>query len=362
MPQDSNRPDEPIDRTIRILSIDGGGIRGILPARLLQEIETRTAKPAADLFHMIAGTSTGGILACGLLAGLPARQLGDLYANHGGEIFAHSFWRTVVTVRNLDGPKYQPDALEKKLQGTLGDTWLSETKGAELLVPSYCIHLPKPIPLDGNRVQSTRLPYLFKSWKARGTALNDGDHPPELDFMLRDIARATSAAPTYFPPAGIKNKAGDTYWMVDGGVFANNPAMCALTSARKIFPSARRYLLVSLGTGSLEREISSDEAGGWGEIGWLHPILSILMDGSADTVCYEVDEMLGEEDHKRFEVSLGSDPNDPVAVHEEFDDATPDNIRRLEALAGKQIGDAKEKLDALCAELMQPKWDTKPVG
>lgn len=252
------------------------------------------------------------------------------------------------------GPKYAAETLEDKLHNTLGDTWLSETKGAELLVPSYCITLPKPVELDGGRVQSNRTPFLFKSWKARGILLDAGEVKETYDFKLRDIARATSAAPTYFCPAKIENRSGDSYWMVDGGVFANNPAMCALASARRIFPDAKRFLVVALGTGCLERTIDGSQAAGWGEIGWLHPVLSILMDGNADTVCYELDQ-LPDTDHRRFQISLGTDPGDEYAVHEDFDDATPDNIQRLVKLAEKLIKDEDAKLHRLCDELKQPK-------
>ena len=79
----------------RILSIDGGGIRGILPARVLQYIEEKLNKPASEIFHLIAGTSTGGIIGCGLLVGKKAKDLGDLYAGRGSDIFAHSLWHTI---------------------------------------------------------------------------------------------------------------------------------------------------------------------------------------------------------------------------------------------------------------------------
>ena len=89
------------NQPFRILAIDGGGIRGILPARLLQEIERQKGKPIREMFDLIAGTSTGGILGCGLFKGMPAKALGDLYAQRGGEIFAHSLWRTVKTVGGI---------------------------------------------------------------------------------------------------------------------------------------------------------------------------------------------------------------------------------------------------------------------
>ena len=127
---------------IRILSIDGGGIRGIIPARILQLIEEATGKPARELFHMIAGTSTGGIIGCGLTNGKTARQMADLYAAQGGDIFHRSLWERVTTVDGLSNPDYDPQPLEPVLYRELGDTWLSQTTGAELLVPSYAIQLP----------------------------------------------------------------------------------------------------------------------------------------------------------------------------------------------------------------------------
>lgn len=348
-------------QTIRILALDGGGIRGILSARLLQEIEQRTGKPAAQLFHLIAGTSIGGITACGLLKGVSAKALGDLYAAKGGEIFSQSLWRTVTTLDNLAGPKYAPTALETVLKQELGETWLSETRGAELLVASYCIRLPKPVPLDSGTVRTTRMPYLFKTWKARGTFLDQGDEAQALDFRLREIARATSAAPTYFPPAMITNNKGETYAMVDGGVFANNPAMCALASARRLYGDrAARFLLVSLGTGSLERSIDPEQAEKWGEVSWLHPILNILMDGNADTVGYEADQELGD-DHVRFDISTGTDPNADTAVNEDFDCATKDNIARIELLAKRLIDRSQDKLNRVCAALSEPKWAPSPA-
>lgn len=351
-----------MDNTVRILSIDGGGIRGILPARVLQYIEINTGKSAAEHFHIIAGTSTGGIIGCGLLAGKTAKELGDLYAERGGEIFAHSLWHTVRTIDNLGGPKYEPEALEGILRQELGNTWLSETRGTELLVPSYVIELPRPEETDG--VQTTRKPFLFKTWKARGTSIDPADVPAALDFRLRDIARATSAAPTYFPPAHIQNRNGDWYGAVDGGVFANNPAMCALTAAYKIYPDLedRPILLVSLGTGTYERPIPYKEAVGWGELRWLHPVLSILMDGNADTVCYEVDEMIGREQHFRIDTSTGTDPSLLYTVNEDFDCATADNIARLNQLALHLIETQQAKLDRVIELLQEPKADVPLRG
>jgi len=345
---------------IRILSIDGGGIRGILPARVLQNIEQKTGKPARELFHLIAGTSTGGIIACGLLAGKSAKALGDLYAARGGDIFSHSLWHTIETADNLGGPKYPPATLEAILQEQLGDTWLGDTAGVELLVPSYVIELPRPEDADG--FSTTRRPFLFKSWKARGTFLDPGDRKPDLDFRLRDIARATSAAPTYFPPARIQNRSGDAFAAIDGGVFANNPAMCAWTAAYRLYPEIRQRgaIVLSLGTGSLERAIPYSEAKGWGELRWLHPVLSVLFDGNSDTVCYELDQLLGPDRHFRIETTTGTDPKLPYTVNEDFDCATTDNISRLETLSQYLIEARRDRLDRVIGLLQLPKWQPPP--
>jgi Patatin-like phospholipase len=116
------------------------------------------------------------------------------------------------------------------------------------MVPSYAIQLPFEIPGDGLGLLVPWAPYFFKTWKAKGTSIEAGDKPAELDFRLRDVARATSAAPTYFPPALIQNRVGQSFGMIDGGVFPNNPAMCTLVSAYKLFPQANGFMLVSLGT------------------------------------------------------------------------------------------------------------------
>jgi hypothetical protein len=228
------------------------------------------------------------------------------------EIFHRSLWDKVTTIDGLSNPDYDPSPLELILGEELGDTWLSESHGAELMVPSYAIQLPFEQPGDGLGLLIPRAPYFFKTWKAKGTKLDQGDNRDELDFRLKDIARATSAAPTYFPPALIQNRAGQSFGMIDGGVFANNPAMCALVSAYKLFPQIKKFMLVSLGTGSLERPIPYAEAKNWGLVHWARPILNVLFDGNSDTTSYEVDQILGAS-HYRFDISLGMNPKqDPT--------------------------------------------------
>jgi hypothetical protein len=309
--------EEPLaEKLVRILSIDGGGIRGIIPARILEVIEERMGKQCSHLFHLIAGTSTGGIIACGLGIGKTAKDMADLYSKEGATIFHRSLWDKVTTIEGLSNPDYDSSPLEAILAKQLGGSMLSDVRDTHLLIPSYAIQLPYDQPGVGVGVMSPRAPYFFKSWRAWDSRIDADGDPKKWNFFLRDVARATSAAPTYFRPALITNEAGDKYGMIDGGVFANNPALSALVSAYKMFPDAEQYMVISLGTGALERPIPYDQAANWGLVHWARPILNVLFDGNADTICYDITQVLGK-GHYRFDIALGQNAKqDPNAVNE----------------------------------------------
>jgi uncharacterized protein len=235
---------------MNILSIDGGGIRGIIPGQVLVALEKRLQKKyndpnkrIADVFDMIAGTSTGGILTCLYLCpGLPpndkrprftANQAVNLYLQNGDNIFDVSLFRKIETVEGLAGPKYAPDTLEGILKNYLGDLKLSQFL-KPCLITSYDI---------------TRRQAKF---------FNQADFAvqgPAKDFLARDVARATSAAPTYFAPANIQALDLQVYPLVDGGVFANNPTMCACVEAFGYDPNLKvtDLKVLSLGTGDTEQ-------------------------------------------------------------------------------------------------------------
>ncbi|GBE11097.1 patatin-like phospholipase [bacterium BMS3Bbin12] len=321
--------------TVRILSIDGGGIRGLIPAVLLEWLEARIGRPISETFHLIAGTSTGGILAAGLCAprgGGPRFSAADLvgfYRDDGPEIFHSGLWHGVASLGGTVDERYPADALERVLQRRFGDLSLSQAR-TELLITSYDLE--------------RRNPHFFKSWKARGERLRGQESAAQREFRLRDVARATSAAPTYFEPAWVRNAAGERFALVDGGVFANNPAMCAVASARALYPKAGRYLIVSLGTGQAQRPIPYDQARDWGLIGWARPILSVIFDGVSDTVDYQLIQQFPRGYH-RFQTDLSAGVND------DMDDADPDNLRRLQAKAEDLIQTRREDLRRLVRQL-----------
>jgi uncharacterized protein len=307
---------------------------------------------AQDAFHIIAGTSTGGIIACGLAKPNPISLQGiiDLYVEHGSEIFKKGL---IDVAHYAYGPRYKPTALENYLASEFGSTYLSEVKDVELLVPSYAIGLPKEKP-PGN----TCAPMFFRSWQARGLLLGEGAKSDEYDFKLGSIARATSAAPTYFPPATIVNKAGQSFTMIDGGVFANNPTICAMVEAYHLYHSTN-FMVVSIGTGSEPTRINVSAAMNWGDVSWAMPMMSIFQDGSSQTVSVETAELLGD-DHWRLDVSLTTNTPEGDTVNASMDDVSPANIKALVDKAKQLIDAQHDRIADLAKVLAEPKTNVQP--
>jgi len=311
-----------------ILSIDGGGIRGVIPALVLAEIERRTKARIADLFDLIAGTSTGGILAVGLTVpdagGRPkytAEQMVELYTEHGAEIFRKQWWRQALAW--VYGPVYSPRPLEKLLHRYAGESRLSEAVTG-LLVTSWELR--------------TRTAWFFRRSQAR--AQPNADHP------MRLIARATSAAPTYFPPLRMLDPVDHKELaLVDGGVFANNPGVAAWVDAHEGFVRGQEVLILSLGTGSADDPITYRQGRIWGKLRWAQPVIGVVLDGASDTVEHELGQLLRPEQYFRFQTDI-PEPN------RQMDDASPANLARLKEIAGRMIEQRSADLDTVCARLV----------
>lgn len=195
----------PATDNFRILSIDGGGIRGILPAAILSELEQSwlQGRSVGQYFDLIAGTSTGGIIALGLASGLTATEILSIYMDKGRDIFPpHGrILKTWKGIKQIVGPKSDVSALYSVIDETFKEEQFWQTKN-RLCIPS----------MDGTFgevfiYKTPHHPDYRKDWKEKKGV----------------IAKATSAAPTYFP--ALKNAG---YTMIDGGVWANNPIMLAL--------------------------------------------------------------------------------------------------------------------------------------
>jgi hypothetical protein len=322
-------------KPVRILSIDGGGIRGVAPALVLAQIESITRKPIAELFDLIAGTSTGGILALGLVKpggdGRPEHSAADLvslYEQEGRRIFHRSVLWRALSLDNMAGQKYEAGGIQSVLEKYFGGTRLREAL-TEVIITSY--------------ETERRIPFFFKSRNARS---KEG-----YDFPMTEVARATSAAPTYFEP--IKLPSGtpnDYYSLIDGGVFANNPAMCAYVEARATHPERPEFRLVSLGSGELRRPLVYGRIRRWGLARWTQPILDVALGGVASTVDYQLRQLLppssdGVRRYWRFQVRLDED-------HDKTDDAGWDNLRALRLLTESMIHERLDDLKLLCETLV----------
>ena len=312
----------------KILSIDGGGIRGVIPAMVLNHIEKETGRPIAELFDVIAGTSTGGIIALGLTCpgddGGPrysAAEVVALYEDCGERIFPHAVFGRL---RQLTEEKYDASGLEGVMREKLGDARLSEAR-TDVIVTAYDIQRRKPV--------------FFRSERAKAS-------PEDHDFPMRDVARATAAAPTYFEPVQLPQPApGPDLTLVDGGVFANNPGMCAFVDAHAAKGRTRGTLVVSLGTGILTRPIPIEKARSWGLLGWARPILDVVFDGVSDTVDYQLSQILGDRYH-RLQTKLDK-------ANDDMDDASASNIENLKLEGDELIDDQRRELDAICAKLVR---------
>ncbi|MDV6248475.1 patatin-like phospholipase family protein [Wolbachia endosymbiont of Zaprionus taronus] len=301
-----------------ILSVDGGGIRGIIPAIILAEIEKRARKPISQIFDLMAGTSTGGIVVAGLCKkdqqGNPqysANDLVELYQKYGSYIFKSSFFRRSI-LSWFNCAQYPHKNIESILEKYFGDDTLQNTLN-NVLLTSYDIQ--------------NNCPFFFKSWKE------------DRNFIkLRDVLRAATAAPTYFAPKYLKINQKEMV-LVDGGVFANNPAACTYASGKRLFPNDD-ILLLSIGTGRTDRSIEYANSKRFGKIGWIKPLLNVMFASSLDAVNYQLDQVIADK-YIRIQSQL-------KIASPEMDNITSKNIKSLQEEANAMIEGNQKVVDKFC--------------
>ncbi|XP_059453509.1 patatin-like protein 2 [Corylus avellana] len=289
---------------ITVLSIDGGGIRGIIPGIILGFLESELQKldgeeaRIADYFDVIAGTSTGGLITTMITAPnensrplYAAKDIKAFYFENGPKIFPQKgcpFAVAAKMIKSIYGPKYDGKYLHSLLKEKLGSTRLHQTL-TKVVIPTF----------DIKQLQPT----VFSSYQVK--------KHPHLNALLSDICIGTSAAPTYFPAHyfDTKDSAGKVrnFHLIDGGVAANNPTLVAIGEVTKEInhgsPDFRsiksadygRFLVLSLGTGStkVEGKYSAMEAARWGIFGWLTsehstPLVDAFTQASADMVDFHI--------------------------------------------------------------------------
>lgn len=273
----------PDDAKFRILSIDGGGIKGIFPAAVLTHLEENCldGQPIGDYFDLIAGTSTGGIIALGLGAGLSARSLLDLYVNKGNRVFPPEQRQKARRLfRRLFRNRYDRTPLDELIRETLGDKTLRESR--------YRLLMPATEAEHGD-------PAVYKTPHHPGYFL-DGDKP------MAEVAAATSAAPTYLEPV-----VQDGYTLLDGGIWANNPTMMALVEALTCFAVRREQIaILSLGCGQDGFRINSKQASGAGQFQW-REIIYVAMHYQSLTAVNQAGLLIGRDRVTRLDRPEGAE-------------------------------------------------------
>jgi hypothetical protein len=257
----------------RILSLDGGGMRGLMTVLLLERLQ----EAAPDLLQradLLAGTSSGGLIALAVAAGLPLGRIREVFESEGPTIFADSPLDDFADLDRLLGADYSAKGLAGVLRGLLGETTLGEL-AKRVLIPAF--------DLDSGTARNGQP----RRWKAKIMHNFPGS---DSDGEVRTwcAGMRTSAAPIYFPSAG---------GFIDGGVIAANPAVCAIaqTQDRRSFPEPPglgEISLLSLGTGELPRFIPG-ERHDWGALQWGRPLVDIVMSGSVEVASYQCRGLLG---------------------------------------------------------------------
>jgi len=297
-----------------ILSLDGGGIRGAATTQFLfnveQQLQTR-GRTLRDCVDFYAGTSTGSIIALALATtDMSIADINELYnVETGQKIFTKN--RGWLEIDGINAPKYEgkdkTQVLQEKFkQATLGNV----PAGKHVLAVSYAIE--------------QRSPMIIKSTNAACRTL-----------LASEVADASSAAPTYFPTKELTvPPSQDEEWLIDGGVIANNPAMCAIAEARRCWQqqSLSDLRMLSIGTGFMTRKINGPDSQGWGATQWMMKgkILDILSDERV--VAYQGITLMDRGSYIRVNADLIKQPGLPTPPDDAMDDVSKKNIKRLRAL------------------------------
>jgi uncharacterized protein len=305
----------------RILSLDGGGIKGVFTAAVLASFEADTKLKIIDHFDLVAGTSTGGILAIGLALGLSAEELLNFYRERGPRIFPATslIERTAGTLRQIfKGPKISQETLRQELAEILHNRKLGEAR-CRLVIPSY-------------DAMSGRI-YVFKT-----------AHDPRLRYDVEapavDVALATSAAPTYFAAAPFQTHRDGSY--VDGGVWANCPALVGLVEASAILKQPLSDIdILSIGTTSAPFSISKNKNAS--ALKWNLGLVNLMFEAQMEAALAQASLLVDKRLHR---VNFVANPSEFS-----LDNASPDAIKKLSNV-GWQTARKREHAEVVRARFL----------
>lgn len=334
-------------RVFTVLCIDGGGVRGLIPARILQEIEEKTGKPICELFDMIGGPSTGSIVAAGLSIPDPedpkkpkysALEMKNFYYKHSPKIFPPVKFKNLKQLSS--GALYDSKPLDDALLTAFGDAKLKDSL-TNIIVPATDIKNCRSVWITHIKGQKDLSP---EGWSS---------------MLTRDAVRASTTAPTYFPATWVTTTPNEDmpnvthrHALIDGGFFSGNVLPHLLTEAKKVAPPDAEIVVVHVGTGMSEISVSPEEFNRLGPIGLVRK--SILMSLVVNIPAADSVENMQQHMQENFYTFDGKMkiPENPKAHTFAMDDAREDSLKKLERFAEEEIiKPGAASLDRLCALL-----------
>ena len=355
--------------SVIILSIDGGGIRGVIPAAILDYLEKRVQEKCnnnrikiGELVDLVAGTSTGSILGSLMLLpqGLPCdmtseneldilkcrpkysmEEILQLYFELGNDVFATSFFHNLRTLWGLMGPKYPDSNLTPPLLKLMDHYKLSD--------------LIKPCMFTGYDIHARRAHFYT----------NLDKHKDYANFYVKDVVRGSIAVPSFFSPAFFKDGP-EEHTIIDGGIYANNPSMCAYIEASKTLINGSREqlierdpnntVMISIGTGSAKQKpYTYKKSRRWGKAQWLLPVIDVMLTSSSEVVNYQMHRLYKAYDKEENYFRLN--PELRVASTS-FNDASDKNLSALLKDAKTWIDINKEELEKVVCKICECKHVT----
>lgn len=276
-----------------ILSLDGGGIRGLILLKQLIVLEKMLGCPLYKKFDLISGTSTGGIIAVLLSLGYSCEELLDLYLVHGKNIFKRKWYRF-----GIFRPKYSDKYFNEMILNYVGNKTLKDTI-TDILITGY------------NATKNDKI--LFKSRKAK---VDDN-----YNYSLYDVLRSTTSAPTFFRPHYIEKEQSH---FVDGGLVINNPALISWIEALEYTDYNDKINILSFSTGSIELPIKKKVIGG-GKLNWVGPTVDILLTEQTQTTDYHLEKI-----YNNREIGLYIRCNSILEKSSgEMDDTSIENVKNM---------------------------------
>lgn len=317
---------------VNILSFDGGGIRGLIAAKIASHLESKIVGNLSDQFDIIAGTSTGGILALGLT--IPdendrpmyrADDLMKIYQTRGGDIFKRSFGYRLRSLGGIRNALFPSSGIQKITDEYFGEVRMDKCL-TNTLITSYGIGGDHPVYFSN--IKALHYPY---SW----------------NYYMKTVAQATGAAPVFFNPVVVTNDNNESYTLIDGGIVRNNPTGAAVLHAKKYYPNAKSFNIISIGTGRVLTSTNPKEAKNSGLYKWGPKLLEYIMDGTSETTHHEMEKTFNNLNHDdTLEDNSSYLRLQPIISkkHSDMTDYSPKNLKALEKYADDLIESHKKEI------------------